>query len=191
MRCTQCLQEMSFSSSDSRSHDKTGKQGAKTDQNWKYTMYFDPEADRRTGADYEIEDEQLVEKMSQLVDAAEMIQSVQAYKGPLGWFQLTKAVFYHEFIVFTTKNYYWSIEKHSDCITIQRAKLRCNVEQRFRHNPRFEGFSGITLMKSAAGTKSIKQLIDWLYINRELYKHYTFFEWNCQCFAERVYNYVT
>ena len=73
--------------------------------NWKYEVYFDPEANESTGDSYSISDDELITKLADLVDAEEMIKKVTAYKVPLSKAQVTQFLLYHMFIIFETEDW--------------------------------------------------------------------------------------
>ena len=66
---------MSFSGS--------GKNGLKTGANWGSTILFDPHSDESRGTVHKINDDSLIEDMSDLIDASEMIKWIWVYKHPL------------------------------------------------------------------------------------------------------------
>lgn len=128
---------------------------------WTHQVYFDPEADQLSGSSYHIEDDKLLEKLGTLVDSEEEILKIYAYKQPILFFQLTKFTMYHMFIVFETRQWWWSIEKNSKGITIQRSKYPSAVQSKYRQTDRG---SRISLVKEDKGRKSVEELIRWLYI---------------------------
>ena len=151
--------------------------------NWKFEVYFDPEADARTGHSYRISDGELITQLSRLVDAREKKKEVTAYKVPLSNLQLTQFLLYH----MLTENCWWSIEKNDEGITIQRSKSLRAVRERYRQrNRNFD----IKCMKKDAGSSSVKGLIDWLWANAELEDEYHLLESNCQHFGKKVFNFV-
>lgn len=167
----------SFSSrSKVKSKSETHRKRKSAKGGWSNQLYFDPEADNEFGINYYIEHEGLG-KLSTLVDAEERILNVYAYKVPLNNWQLTSFTMYHLFIIFKTKSWWWSIEKHSDCISIQRSKLesavRCKHIQTYRRTP-------INLVKSDSGSKSVNDLICWLYNKNELNKEFDELFSNCK-----------
>ena len=158
--------------------------------NWKSEVYFDPEADKHTGPGYTISDDELRTKLAELVDAKENIQNVTAYKAPLSKYQLTKLLLYHMIIVFETEEWWWSIEKNDEGITIQRSKSRTAVRDRYRQGKRNSGLSGISTMETDTGRKCVNDLIDWLWRQNELNNYYNITSNNCQHFGTKVFNFV-
>ena len=57
----------------------------------------------------------------------EEIFTVFMYECPLSGWQLTKLIFFHQFVVFKTTNWYWSVGKNSEEIVIQRSKKNSTV----------------------------------------------------------------
>ena len=156
---------------------------------WKYRVYFDPEADKNGDKTYIISDNELRIRLVSLVDADEKIRNVTAYKVNLKEWQLTQFIFYHMFIVFETDDWFWSIEKNSEGITIQRSKYLHAVKDRYRQNPRN---SGIEMIKTDYAERSVTvyELIRMLCRRNELNNMYTFLDSNCQAFGECVFNFL-
>ena len=71
---------------------------------------------------FRISDDELRSKMSDLVSGHEEILNVRAFKCKLSSEQLTQLIFYHAFVVYETDEWWWSVEKNSEGITIQRSK---------------------------------------------------------------------
>ena len=61
-------------------------------------------------------------------DANEMILQSLVYKCPLSSWQLTPQLFFnHQFVVFETQNWWWSIEKDEARFLIQRSENLSNL----------------------------------------------------------------
>lgn len=164
----------------------SGSESAKKGGDWTYKLYFDPEADQSTGKSYTITDSELMEKLTNLVDVDEEIIYLCAHKQDLYSWQLTKLVLYHVFVEFETNSWWWSIEKNSEGITIQRSLHRWAVYSQYRQESRLDR----TLMKEDKGKKTMKELIEWLYRENELNKKYDYISSNCKHFAKAVFDYV-
>lgn len=89
---------------------------------WTAKLYFDPEADKSSGASYLIEDGELRAKMKEVIDPTERIIQVEIYRHPLYSFQLADNLMYHAFVVFETDGWWWSIEKNVKTINIKFKK---------------------------------------------------------------------
>ncbi|XP_078348572.1 uncharacterized protein LOC144633603 [Oculina patagonica] len=152
---------------------------------WDNEVVFDPEADEETGSTHTIKDDSLMDEMSDLIDASEMILQIWVYKKPLSGWQLTQAFLNHQFVVLETNSWWWSIEKDGQKILIQRSrkltKVRDYVEQKPRITP-------IVEMSYDKGRKSMKDLIEFLYRKDELNKTYHWIDDNCKAFAKRVFD---
>ena len=155
--------------------------------NWKYEVYFDPEADKSTGSAYNNSDDELRTKLASLVDAGEKIKDVSAYKVPLSKFQLTQLLLFHMVIIFETEDWWWSIEKNDEGITIQRSKTLTYVKDNYRRGARNPGMK---LMKEDRADQSVNDLIDWLWKSDELNNKYNLVNRNCQHFGKKVFNFV-
>ena len=165
----------------------SGSGNAKTGGDWRHQVYFDPEADESHGVDYRINDDELREKLSGLVDAQEDILEVYVYKCPLSDWQLTDLILHHMFVVFETACWWWSVEKNTEGLTIQRSKHIDYVKRKYRRGDRNKP---IELMNSDKGRYSIDELIRWMYRENELNNEYNVYTSNCKHFAKAVFNHV-
>ena len=157
---------------------KTGKKGGV----WKSKVYFDLESDSPRGEGYHINDEQLLEKMGEIIDESEYIQKIWVYKKPLSsWLW----IFHHQFVVLETSAWWWSIEKNGEGITIQRSRGLSYVKDYYR---RTERIKPIEEVNSDQGRMKMKDLIEFLYQENELNKPYHFMNENCQHFAKRIFD---
>ena len=158
------------------------KMRGKHGQNWTNQVnLFDPSSSML----FIIEDNSLREVMSQLTDTSEEILQIWIYKCPLSKWQLTKLLFNHQFVVFETKSWWWSIEKDDKRIFIQRNKYLSSVRD-FVNGERRKDF--VTAMSDDEGHKTIKDLIRFLYYTDELHIKYDLVENNCQDFAKRIFD---
>jgi hypothetical protein len=114
-------------------------QGRTTGEVYSKMLYFDPKADEPTENGHWITDEELRHKLTNLVDGSENIDEVMFYRNPLSPWQTKKDIFHHAFIVFKTKNWWWSIEKNNTCVTIQRSKNLESVRDMYRRRKRTKG----------------------------------------------------
>lgn len=160
--------------------------GAKKGSDWTYKIYFSPEAGKSSSSQYEIEKEELIDKLQTLLDVNENVENIWAYKHALFSWQISETLLYHMLILFETKDWWWSIEKNSQGITIQRSKVKGAVLYSYRGASRHE----LTEMKTDKGKRSMKELIEWLYQKDELNKRYHVLNSNCQHFATAVFDYV-
>ena len=79
---------------------------------------------------FRISDSELRSKMSELVKGHEEIINLSAYKRKLFDEQLTQLISYHAFVVLETDEWWWSVEKMQEGITIQRSKKLKYVKDR-------------------------------------------------------------
>lgn len=147
-------------------------------------MYFDPEADKTDAIRYEnITSEALTTKLANLLGVDEYILTTTFYMVPLSkW-----ALFDHAFIVFQTSNWFWSIEKHTNGLTIQRSTEEAAVKNKFRQQNRL---AGIKLWAEDESDKKVSELLTWLYRSKELKKPYQSLFSDCESFAKAVFNYT-
>ena len=125
---------------------------------------------RGRGHIYLIDHDVLVQTMSLLIDFSENILNIWVFKSPLSDWQRTQLFLNHQFVVIKTKNWWWSIEKNSEVILIQRSK-------------HFKGYGGVLdyannnkrktpliRVSSDVGQKTMKDLIEFLHEEDELNK---------------------
>ena len=161
----------------------SGKRGWKTGGNGR-GLYFDPESDQHRGYEYTILSK-LVKKMSHLIDVSEPIKKIWVYKHPLSESQLTQVMFNHQFVVFETRDWWWSIEKNQQGIFLQRSMWLEWVKDHFIREARNKSME---VMSSDKGTKCMNDLLKFLEQNKELYKTYDLLRENCQHFAKRIFD---
>jgi len=164
----------------SNSSSSSGKKGGTGRE-----LYFDPDSDQSYGREYNISHAELLEKMGELIDVREAIEEIWVYKCPLGELQLSQVFLNHQFVVFGTPAWWWSIEKNDQEIVIQRSK---NCEWVQDHLKREARKTPVKLMSSDKGSKCMKDLLEFLYQKKELPKCYNVIEENCQDFAQRIFD---
>ena len=161
-------------------------------EEWTSEIYFDPRADGND-TPARISDAELKAKFKQLIDPSEKILNVRVYKTPLSEVQLTNAVSFHAYTVFETDQWWWSIEKNTEGLTIQRAKEFDAVGKRYRQTKRpgidFLQF-GLQLIKEDEGRKTMDELVDFLYRKDKLNQKYNWATSNCKNLAADIFNFV-
>lgn len=158
------------------------KIAAKHGQNWaREVNLFDPSSSTL----YIIEDNSLTEVMGELIDTSEEILQIWIYKCPLSGWQLTKLLLNHQFVVFETQSWWWSIEKDDKRILIQRGKYLSTVRDFVSSEPRKQF---VTPMSYDKGRKTLEDLIHFLYDTDELNIKYDLLENNCKDFAKRIFD---
>jgi len=94
---------------------------------------------------------------------------------------------YHEYVVFDTKSYRWSIEKQPDGVWLQMSKSFALVADKFQDEKRAGWFRGKELFRGVASASHTVDEILWKYGDDY---HYDVLTDNCQHFAEAVYLYA-
>ena len=156
-----------------------GKHG----KNWTSQVdLFDPSSSRLLTIEL---NNSLTEDMSKAIDTSEEILQIWIYKCPLSKWQLTKLLLNHQFVVFETESWWWSIEKDDKRILIQRNKFPVKVKDFVNGEPRKVL---VTQMSYDRGRKTIKDLIDFLYDEDELNINYDLLVNNCKDFAKRIFD---
>lgn len=168
---------------------KGDSKSKKTGTNYTKQLYFDPDADSPKGRDYWISNPELRDTLSKLVDVTERIIEVSYYKHPLSAWQLTDIVLFHAFIVLETDAWWWSIEKNTEGVTIQRSKSFTSVCKRYRRTERSNG-TGVEMVKKASGSKTVMELINHIWKENYLNQEYNLLSYNCQHFASLLCQFI-
>ena len=172
-----------------------------TGVNYTKKLYFDPNADEPKEDGYWITDDELRYKLTNLVDVSENIDEVLYYTNPLhrlipsDWEVGKNKGLHHAFIVFKTKNWWWSIEKNAEGLTIQRAKQLESVRDVYRRAKRTTGETSSTNIilkrKSSGCDMKINELINYIWRKDSLNKVYFIKDSNCQEFAKFIFERIS
>ena len=130
------------------------------------------------------DDDSLKKVKSEMSDANELILQIWVLKCPLSSWQLTQLFFNHQFVVFETQNWWWSIEKDEARFLIQRSKNVSNVQNYFGTKPRITPVRQLSYDK---GQKSVKDLIHFLHDKNERIKN-VLREGSCNDFAKIIFD---
>ena len=117
----------------------------------------------------------------------ECIRSIAVYKCPLYDNQLIQLLDNHQFVVLQTDNWWYSIEKNSHFIQMQRSNHIENVQCYIRKDRRRTPIKGISF-DSCQQLKTMSDLIHFLLENQELSRIYDLVLSNCQAFAKRIFD---
>ena len=117
----------------------------------------------------------------------ECIRSIAVYKCPLYDNQLIQLLDNHQFVVLQTDNCWYSIEKNSHFIQMQRSNHIENVQCYIRKHGRRTPIKRIS-SDSCQQLKTMSDLIHFLLENQELGKIYDLVFSNCQAFAKRIFD---
>lgn len=117
----------------------------------------------------------------------ECIRSIAVYRCPLYDNQLIQLLDNHQFVVLQTDNCWYSIEKNSHFIQMQRSNRIENVQCYIRKDRRRTPIKGISF-DSCQQLKTMSDLIHFLLENQELGKIYDLVFSNCQAFAKRIFD---
>lgn len=115
------------------------------------------------------------------------IRSIAVYKCPLYDIQLIQLLDNHQFVVLQTDNCWYSIEKNSHFIQMQRSNHIENVQCYIRKDRRRTPIKGISF-DSCQQLKTMSDLIHFLLENQELSRIYDLVLSNCQAFAKRIFD---
>ncbi|CAG0902265.1 unnamed protein product [Darwinula stevensoni] len=155
--------------------------------NWENVLNFIPESDKTSDITHNIAHEGLESCALELIDGSEDIENVWVYTQPPHEAQLTAGLLYHAFVVLKTDGWWWSIEKDTGGIFLQRSKKKEFVKEHFRMEKREVPLS---LEAGDRGRMKMQDLIHWLYKQREVRKGYRIDnrDLNCLGFAKRVFD---
>ena len=117
----------------------------------------------------------------------EYIRSIAVYKCPLYDNQLIQLLDNHQFVVLQTDNCWYSIEKNSHFIQMQRSNHIENVQCYIRKHRRRTPIKRIS-SDSCQQLKTMSDLIHFLLVNQELSRIYDLVLSNCQAFAKRIFD---
>lgn len=170
-----------------------GEKGSKTGKNWEGNLLL---SDPSCITAHLIDEDLLVNSWNNLRDGSEMIQEIWVYKCPLSPSQFTQRVFHHQFVVFKTRKWWWSIEKNDKRIQLRRSKsLSClrDYREELKENQlpvrkQVKRPTPIKKLSNDKGQKSVKDVIEFLYRKNELNKEYHWIDDNCQDFAKRIFD---
>ena len=152
-------------------------------QSYKKRVYFDPNSNKSSGADYFIDDNELQERMEEIIED-EKIEKVLVVKEALSSAQLTQIMLYHAFVVIETEKWWWSLEKNSEGVTVQRSK---DMDYVYRYYRRTKRNSPSTVIKDD-GRSSMTDLVDFLYTKNLVYKDYSLATENCKDFTKKIFD---
>ena len=128
-----------------------------------------------------IKPENIVESIARKTDTTEIIHSIFKCKISAGFKPP------HVFVYFCTRNYWWSLEKDSKGITLQRGTEEQHVKDVYKRGQR----KGNILSNSrGVGRKTIGDLIQWIQDRDELNKKYSIFGSNCIGFVKNVLDFL-
>jgi hypothetical protein len=158
--------------------------------------------------DYSMTNDELLGKLGKLIDTSEEIEQIWYYTHPLTKWQLYKGAvepdgvienlqgnLHHAYIVFGTKNWWWSVEKNDACVAIQRSKkfefVRDKYYRGHRQTSWFTWFTGIGYKKKKTGqSRTVKQLLEHIVARDYVNQEYHFLTENCQNLADKIYAYL-
>ena len=118
------------------------------------------------------------------ITTSEEIKNIDSYRCSLFGIGDENQFAYHQFVVIKTTNWYWSIEKDSEKILLQRSKIKCCVEKYKEGKARS---TPVKVMVESEGKGSMIDVIKFI-CKIELGKEYNLFGDNCQHFAERFFD---
>lgn len=137
-----------------------------------------------------INEQQLLDYFEGLGAQEEELLNANIWKHALeyltGWFGD-----WHEFTVVESTNWYWSFEKQSNAIYVQRSKKLADVKYKIdgsdrKNTVKTEGRS----TRDVGHNENIYNIMEWIINRRELHKTYHLTNSNCHFFASLLYEAV-
>eukprot|EP00117_Sycon_ciliatum_P022181 scpid81126/ scgid19209/ len=127
------------------------------------------------------------------LECDEHILAIYLYKNKLFPMQITQWRLFHSFIVFETDFAWWSIEKNSDGVTIQRRRQKDTVRNFYRGNLRTgysQGVSPPHILKDAVkdDRTTIRSLMQFMSECELVSRKYHFLRHNCKDFTCALFN---
>lgn len=119
------------------------------------------------------------------IDDSEKLKEMRLYKVPLVEWQLTQVVFNHQFVVIDSSSWWWSIERDSEKILLQRSKFPYVVRN---YNEGFLRKFPVVEIKRGDCKGTMKNLIEFLHCKGELKTEYDLVLNNCKIFANNVFD---
>ncbi|KAH3866961.1 hypothetical protein DPMN_030085 [Dreissena polymorpha] len=153
---------------------------------WHYKIYFylETEEGKICG---QVGDCGIMTELLNKVGANENIEKVWAYQRPLSKWQMTQFIFFHMFVVFKTRTWWWSIEKNREGINVHRSHIQSDVIDYCRNET---SSSSTKIIEEDDGGMNVHDFLNWLLINQELDKEYQYMYSNCKDFARAVFHRV-
>lgn len=115
--------------------------------------------------------DQLRFKLNEIANDNEAIKSIAMYKIPLSGWLLGGLYWYRHIVILETSKWWWSIEKNSEGLTVQRSENKYEVLRKYRNKQRFTNYRNADklLIEDKGHTeRTVSELIGWLYFNRTL-----------------------
>ena len=96
---------------------------------------------------------------------------------------------FHAFVILQTRHFWWSIDKNTDGITVQRSKSFQAVSQLYRQ--KFRTNQKLILVKGDEGSVTLRQLFHAIYQKNLFSNSFKFLTDHCKQFAYSVFQLAT
>ena len=158
---------------------------------YSFMLYYDPQADKLTGAAYEISHKELQKKAREHFREYDPIQSVEICRHPLPLTGTPGEEFYayHAFVIIKSEKYWYSIEKNKEGIILQRSQHKDCVMDKLKREKRSTPISRVRYDSQMCG-KSLILLLDFIHEKNLLKNEYKLLTDNCKYFAANVFNHL-
>ena len=127
--------------------------------------------------------------MGKLIEGNEKIQRIEYHTSPLSQNELFRIYFHHAFVVFKTESWYWSLEKNTAAVIMQRCKHFERVHDTIQGSMRSHKTTKLTEAQGGNGL-TMTRLIEFVHIANSVNDPYSVHKGNCQHFALKIYNRV-
>lgn len=177
-----------FASLQSSSGSCSSGSSASGGSDWTSSLYFT--ANAKTPGIYpaKISDEELMDYFKKVEGTEDQIIRVWIFKQNLSAWLPKVFGAWHEFTVVESTNYFWSFEKDSKGICVQRAKTRVHVKDWYRGVERTGSVTpeGRDPQKGREGD-TVNDIIWWIYKENYLKRGYHATKSNCHYFASLIF----
>ncbi len=162
--------------------------GSSKGDGWTNTLYFTPDAENPGSSPTEVKNDNLKSHFAKVEGTGEDIKQVWIYKHNLFSLVPKWCGAWHEFTVVESKSWYWSFEKDSKGICVQRGKTLKSVKEYYRGKER-TGTVKPEGRPSQQGHKgdTIQYIFIWIYKEEYLKEGYHATKNNCQYFASLLF----
>jgi hypothetical protein len=154
---------------------------------WTKTLYFTPDAKNPGSSPAEVSDNDLKSHFAEVEGTEEDIVRVDIFKSNLKPYIPKLCGAWHEFIVVESKSWYWSFEKDSKGIRVQRGKTLKSVKEYYRGEKRPGTVKPEGRDFQLGQGDKIQDIFIWIYRKDYLNHSYHVTKSNCHYFASLLF----
>jgi hypothetical protein len=158
-------------------------------QNWEGKLFYFPDANKRPESGIFEPLHAILENETLKIDFDEKVSCVYSYMGPLTYNLPPTLEIYHRYIVIKTTKYWWSIEKNTKGITLQRGLQEDDVVKQCRGEVRSETEEWLKNEKDTSSHATMGEFFKFLVNNKKNFNDYYWYGNNCKGFGEFVFEF--